>query len=422
MVASPQTAVGTPPAKSVIVVGAGIVGVSCALYLQRDGHRVTLVDRDEPGSGTSFGNAGGVVSTSCTPLATPRNLKAVPSMLFDPLGPLVVRWRYLPKLLPWLIRFLRESAPDRVEHNSRAIAALGAGSLDAWYDLLRSTRSEDLIKPLGWLKVYETEAGFAAAAFEREMMDRRGHRYEILNADELRQLEPALAPIYRHGYHQPDCAFIVNPKRAVDSLAAAFAAGGGRIERAEVTGFELNGAARQVVTTAGPLETDAIVLACGAWSRGLARELGAAVPLETERGYHLMLPQPARSLNRPTNNGEHSFVLTPMEHGIRLASQVELAGLDAPPDYRRVRALLPQVKRMLPSLETTEQSVWLGFRPTLPDSKPVLGASPRHRGVYFAFGHNHLGLTHGPVTGRIVADLVAGRDPGLDMAPYRADR
>lgn len=408
--------------KTITVIGAGIVGVSTALYLQRDGHQVTLVDRGEPGSGTSFGNAGGVVSTSCAPLAMPGLLRQVPGMLSDPLGPLVVRWRYLPRLLPWLLRLVRESAPERAEHNSRAIAALGERSLAAWHELLRDTRTKDVIRPLGWLKVYESDRAFAAGAAERAFMERRGHRYEILNAEELRQLEPALAPIFRHGYHQPDCAFVTNPKRAVDGLAAAFADRGGRIAQAEVTGFELGGGSRRVRTSTGKIETEAIVLAAGAWSRGLAAQLGARVLLESERGYHLMLPAPARNLRRPTVWGEHSFVLSPMEHGVRLTSQVELAGLAAAPDFRRVRSLLPLAKRMLPALETRELSAWLGFRPTLPDSKPVIGRSPRFEDVYFAFGHHHLGLTLGPVTGKLVADLVAGRDPGLDLDPYRPDR
>jgi len=411
-----------PAPRAIAVVGAGIVGVSAALHLQRDGHRVLLIDRSGPGSGTSFGNAGGVVSSSCVPLSTPGILWKVPRMLLDPVGPLVVRWRYLPRLLPWLIRFVRESAPARVEANSRAIAALGERSLEAWREVARLADAEDLLRPLGWLKVFETDAGFAGTALDREIMDRRGHRYELLGADEIRQLEPALAPSFKHAYYQPDCAFVTNPKRAVEALAAAFVAAGGRIERAEVTGFDLAAAQRRLLTANGALEADLLVLAAGAWSRGLAARLGARVPLDTERGYHIMLPTPEPNLRRPVLWGEKGFVLGPMEEGVRLNSQVELAGLDAPPDFRRIRSLLPLARRMLPSLVPDERSAWLGFRPSLPDSRPVIGPSPRHRDVWLAFGHHHLGLTHGPVTGRIVADLVAGRDPGLDMTPYRADR
>jgi glycine/D-amino acid oxidase-like deaminating enzyme len=165
-----------------------------------------------------------------------------------------------------------------------------------------------------------------------------------------------------------------------------------------------------------------IVLTAGAWSRGLARQLGARVPLDTERGYHLMLPPVEPGLGRPTIHGERSFSLCPMEHGTRLTSQVEFAGLDAPPDYRRVRGLLGAAKRMLPGLEAEERSAWLGFRPSLPDSLPAIGPVPGRPGIYLGFGHGHLGLTQGPVTGRILADLIAGRDPGIDMTPYRPDR
>jgi D-amino-acid dehydrogenase len=253
-------------------------------------------------------------------------------------------------------------------------------------------------------------------------MTRRGRRFELLNADELRQLEPALAPVFRHGFLQPEAAFLADPGAAVARLAADFLARGGSIVRDEVTGFELSGRPRRVVTLNGGHEAEAIVLAAGAWSRGLARQLGAKVRLDTERGYHLMLPAADPGLRRPVVNGEEHFVLCPMETGVRLTSQVEFAGLDAPPDYRRIRALLPRAKRMLPGLVAEERSAWLGFRPSLPDSLPVIGPSPRHAEVLFAFGHGHLGLTQGPVTGRVVADLLAGRDPGIDLAPYRPGR
>lgn len=411
-----------PRPRRVAVIGAGIVGMSAALYLQRDGHAVTVIDPRPPGTGASFGNAGGVVVTACTPLALPGILKQVPAMLRDPLGPMVLRWRYLPRIAPWLIDLLRASRPERVEAISEALAALHAGATEAWRDLARQSGAEDLLRPVGWLKVYETDRGFAATAAARALMTRRGIAFEVLNADELRQLEPGLAPIFRHGFFQPDSSFVANPGRAVAHFAAEFVGRGGRILRDRVTGFDLSASPRRVLTGTGAEAAEAIVLAAGAWSRGLARQLGAKVRLDTERGYHIMLPAEGADLRRPTVHGEQDFVLSPMEHGIRLASQVEFAGLAAPPDFRRVRGLLPRAQRMLPGLAAAEQSAWLGFRPSLPDSLPVIGPSPRHGDVFLAFGHGHLGLTEGPVTGRIVADLVAGRDPGLDLTPYRPER
>ncbi len=408
--------------RRVAVVGAGVVGLSAALYLQRDGHRVTVIDPREPGSGTSYGNAGGLVFTSCAQLAMPGLLGRVPKMLSNPLGPVTLRWRHLPRIAPWLLRLALAGRPARAEAISRALSALNAGAADAWRDLARQSGAETLLREVGWLKVYESDAALAATAFERELMTRRGRRFELLNADELRQLEPGLAPIFRHGFFQPDAAFCANPAAATGCFTADFLSRGGRIVRDEVTGFELSARPRRVVTLAGAVETEAIVLSAGAWSRGLARQLGVKVHLDTERGYHLMLPPAEPGLRRPVVNGEEHFVLCPMETGLRLTSQIEFAGLAAPPDYRRIRGLLPRAKRMLPGLRPEEQSAWLGFRPSLPDSLPVIGLSPRHGDVVLAFGHGHLGLTQGPVTGRIVADLLSGRDPGLDLACYRPGR
>lgn len=409
--------------KSIAVVGAGIVGVSAALFLQRDGHAVTLIDRKGPAAGASYGNAGGVVSAACAPLGMPGLLWRVPRMLMDPTGPLVLRWRYLPRIAPWLLRLVLASRPARVERIADALAALNGGAVEAWRSLAAQAKLSDLLCPVGWLEVFETDAGLASTAAERDLMARRGVPFEVLNADELRQLEPALAPIFRHGFFMPGCDFVANPGRAVEGLVADFVGRGGRLVQAEVSGFSLGERPYRVLGPSGAVgEADAIVLAAGAWSRGLARRLGVSVPLDTERGYHLMLPPVDRGLGRPTIHGELSFALCPMEHGTRLTSQVEFAGLDAPPDFRRVRGLLGAVKRMLPAVETEERSAWLGHRPSLPDSLPAIGPVEGAPGVYVGFGHGHLGLTQGPVTGRILADLVAGRDPGIDMRPYRPDR
>jgi len=409
--------------RSIAVIDAGIVGVSTALYLQRDGHAVTLIDRVGPAAGASYGNAGGVVAASCEPLGMPGMLARVPGMLTDPLGPLVLRWRYLPRIAPWRVRLVLASRPSRVEQIADARAALNAGVETAWRSLVAQAGIADLLRPGGWLEVYETDRGFASTAARRDLMARRDVPFEVLSADELRQLEPSLAPIFKYGLFMPDCPFVANPGRAVERLATDFAERGGRLVTAEVTGFELAVRPYRVLAGTGPVvDTEVIVLAAGAWSRGLARQLGATVPLDSERGYHLMLPPVEPGLGRPAIHGERSFSLSPMEHGTRLTSQVEFAGLDAPPDYRRVRGLLGAAKRMLPGLETEERSAWLGFRPSLPDSLPAVGPVPGRPGVYLGFGHGHLGLTQGPVTGRILADLVAGRDPGIDLAPYRPDR
>lgn len=405
----------------VAVIGGGIVGVSTAHFLQRAGRRVVLIERDAPGAGTSYGNAGAVAPDGVMPLGTPGTIWRVPRMLLDPCGPLVLRWRYLHRIAPWLFALIRASTPRRVAAIARARATLAAGAEEAWRDLLRGSTVESLLRPHPWLEVYDSAAGFAETAAERALMSELGLPCEVLDADALRQLEPALAPIFRHGFLQGG-GFVANPGRVVEALAARFAAEGGTILRAEARDLQPQAPGWRITTHQGDLSAAQIVVAAGAWSRRLVRRLGLDVPLDTERGYHAMLAPVSPGLSHPTYWGERGFVLAPMEQGLRLTTGVEFAGLDAPPDFRRIRRMLPLAQRMLPGLAAEPRSLWLGFRPSLPDSKPVIGPVPGRTGAFLAFGHGHLGLTLGPVTGRIVADLVAGRAPGIDLAPFRADR
>jgi D-amino-acid dehydrogenase len=411
-----------PAGQRVAVIGAGIVGMSCALFLQRDGHRVTVIDPREPGDGASFGNAGIIATCQVNPIAMPGIVRRVPRMLLDPHGPLILRWRYLPRIAPWLWQLARNTRPDRVARIAAALAALLEQADTAYDALLREAGAEALRRRTGWLKVYSSEAGFAATRAERALLQANGVRFDIIGADEIGQLEPGLARLFPRGVFFPDCGQVLNPKRLVLTLAAAFAARGGTLLRETVTGVDVEGERRAIVTERQHYPTDAIVLAAGAWSGPLARALGAPVPLDTERGYHFMFDTPARGLSRPVGWGEHYFGLIPMEHGIRMTSGVEFAGLDAPPNYRRITRLADVARTMLPGLPAEPASRWQGFRPSLPDSLPVLGPSRRYPGCFFAFGHQHLGVTLGAVSGRIVADLVAGRDPGLDLTPYAGER
>jgi D-amino-acid dehydrogenase len=409
--------------KHIAVVGAGMVGVSCAHFLQRDGHRVTIFDPNDPGSGTSFGNAGLISQSSVMPSSTPGLVKRIPKMLMDPQSPLVLRWQYVPRLLPWLAGFLANSARGRVERNCLATAQLFRHVMSAYDIVIRETGCGDLIQATGSLKLFESEASFQTSAFERAMMDRCGCRYDVLGADEIRQLEPNLAPIFVRALFIPDSRNILNPGRLVETVARAVAAKGAVLQREKVATVEIGAAGKPVIVTdKGRHAADAVVVAAGVRSGKLARQLGAKVVLDGERGYHVMLPRPERSINRYLQFAESRISLSPKEGGLRMTSIVELASPDAPPDYRRIRRLKAQAARVLPGLTPEEQSIWMGSRPSLPDNVPVLARSPRHDSVFFAFGHSHLGMTMGPVSGRIIADLVAGRDPGLDMTPYGAVR
>lgn len=411
------------PPQHIAVIGAGMVGVSCAFFLQRDGHRVTLLDPNEPGSGTSFGNAGLISQSSVMPSSTPGLVKRIPKMLTDPESPLVLHWQYVPRLLPWLIGFLANSPRDRVERNCLATAQLFGHVMDAYDTVIQEAGCEALIQPTGSLKLFESAAAFEASAFQLKMMDRCGCRYEVLGAEEIRQMEPNLAPIFERAILFPDSRNILNPRKLVETVAHSVLSRGGILKQERVQTVEMDASGRPIVCTdAGRHAVDKLVVAAGVRSGRLARQLGARIVLDAERGYHIMLPDPERSIRRYLQFAERSFSLSPKEGGLRMTSIVELASIDAPPDYRRIRRLLPHVARVLPGLQPEEKSIWMGARPSTPDNVPVIGRSPRHEHVYFAFGHSHLGMTMGPVTGRIIADLVAGRDPGLDLSPYRAVR
>ena len=410
--------------KRIAVIGAGIVGVATGLILQREGHQVTLVDPAPPGTGTSFGNAGSIAVGSVYPTGSPGNWKQVPKMLVDPASPLNIRPAHLPRMLPWLVQFLAASTPSRVEEISKHLRAITKDAMTAHKTLITLSGAHEVVRPVGWLKVYSSQAKFDRTAEERATMERRGVRFDVLTADEIRQLEPGLSPRFTHAYHQPENGFVSQPIKLTEAYFAKFRDLGGGWIAERVQRFDCGAAGvEQVVTDRGMHDVDAVVVAAGARSHEICAMLGRKVPLDTERGYHLNLNVlEGPELRRPTVIGDHGFVLAPMQDGLRLTTGAEFAGVDAPPDFRRVYRMLPMAHEALPGLKTEVTREWLGFRPSTPDSVPVIGASPDQPNVYFGFGHSHIGLTLAARTGELLADLIAGRDPGIDMAPYRIDR
>ena len=409
--------------RDVVVLGAGIIGLCSVLSLQRDGHRVTLIDRLPPGEGTSYGNAGLIQVDAVLPIAMPGILRKVPQMLTDPEGPLVIRWRYLVRLAPWLLRFVAAARPGRVESISIALAALLEHAHASYRPLLTASGAEDLFVPTGELFVYRKRAAYEASKPDHEHRRRLGIAMEEVGPAEMRQLEPALSPDVEFGVFSPGCLRVADPLTLSQRLADTIVRGGGTILRESVTDIELgpDGPAA-VITDKGRHDLDRLVIAMGAFSKQWAAKLGARLPLDTERGYHLMLPRPGVELRTPLLVGDHRFGITPMTHGVRLAGTAELASLDAPPDYRRSRMLGRMAQRVVPDLRLDDAEEWMGFRPSMPDSLPVIGPVPGSDRAFLAFGHGHLGLTLGAITGQIVADLVAGRDSDIDRTPYRTDR
>jgi D-amino-acid dehydrogenase len=414
-------------ARRVGVIGAGVVGVCAAAWLQRDGHSVFMIEPGNPGEGASFGNAGCFNGSSVTPIAMPGVIRNVPRWLMDPLGPLSLRWSYLPAILPYLVRFVRSATPDKVRAQARALRPLIAPTVPLIRELARDAGAEDLIEQRGHLYVYRSAEALAKDGFAWALRRENGVVVDEFDADELRQLEPALSREYVRGLLVRENGHTTNPLGLVTRLFAEFRRRGGEIVQARAIGFRLDGGRLTAIQTdAGDLPADAAIVCAGAHSRPLAATLGERIPLETERGYHLMIADAEVMPRIPTADADGKFVATPMQLGLRFAGTVELAGLAAPPDWRRARILLEQGRRMLPGLaaEYPEDrvSMWMGHRPALPDSLPVLGSSRASPDVIYAFGHGHIGMTSAPMTGKIVADLIAGRPAPIDIAAFRPGR
>ena len=408
--------------ESVVVVGGGAVGLCCALHLLRRGHRVTVVDRGVPGDGASGHNAGLFSVGNCLPTATPGVIRSVPKMLVDPYSPLAIRWTYLPRMVPWLLRFIASGRPAQVERASVAIAGLVKQALRAWEDVLPIHDSEGVVIEGGHLLGYGTDAVFAKAAFAIETRRRRGIDMRVLDEDGVADLSPILEGRFRHGVYIPRGPW-ANPRQLCKVLTDRMVAAGGRRVTGEVTGFVRSG--DRVIaaeTTSGKMEAGVVVIAAGAWSKSLTRMLGFTTPLDTERGYGVDLPDPGVELPFPIISMDYHFGMTPLPNGLRLAGTDELAGLEAPPDYRRADRLVDATKLVFPELRTHGAKRWMSYRPSHPDSLPVIGRAPRHSNVFLAYGHGHIGFTLAAITGEIIGQLVSNENPSVDPAPFHPSR
>ncbi|NMM08298.1 FAD-binding oxidoreductase [Polaromonas sp.] len=411
--------------RSIAVVGAGIVGAATALALAAEGYAVTVIDRGEVGAGTSSGNAGGIVEGAVTPTATPDVIRSIPAYIFDRNGAAVLRPAYVLQALPWLVRFIAAGRPARVASIAAALHPLVSNAMRAHRTLAGLSNALDFIRTVGWLKVYGSEAGFSKTAFERELMTRHGVDFSILNAGEVADLEPNLnKDAYTRGIFQPQSGFVNYPMGLAQAYFEGSLRRGAQYVQENVQEIRVNDGGISVRTDQTIRRFDSVVVATGAWSKQFARQLGDRVSLDTERGYHLSLGLTGTHLlSRPVGFPERDCVLSPMHDGISVVSGDELAGLDAPPDYRRIRALLPFVNSVLPGTRfQTVQREWMGHRPSTPDSLPVIGRSPRCHRVFYAFGHGHLGLTLSAITGQLIAGMVGGRADPFDLTPYRIDR
>ncbi|MER8944151.1 FAD-binding oxidoreductase [Mesorhizobium sp. M0915] len=412
------------PPKRIVVAGCGIIGIMCALELQRRACDVTVIDPRAPGEGCSFGNAGNVVAGAVVPFSMPGSLLKIPNWVLSPHGPLSIRLRRLPWLLPWLLEWLKASHPTNVRHISKAMHAMHAETFDLYLPLLRELGESNLITKVGQLYVSRHAHGAEGDALSRALRAEAGIRVERLSGGQIRDLVPALSREFCSGILFPDNGTCANPFRLVQVLARAFVARGGAIQRSAMVAVERNpeGGGTAILESGGRLSYDGLVIAAGAWSNQLAGMFGARVPLEAQRGYHVTLPEPGIKLELAVANCDFHCAATSMEMGLRLTGTAEFAGLDAKPNWQHAKRLLKFGAQMFPGLQTTGAQQWVGMRPTLPDGLPVLDRASSDRNVIFAFGNGSYGLTEAPMMARLVAALAMNERPSVDLSPFTLAR
>lgn len=398
----------------IAVVGAGVVGAATALRLRQRGAEVVLVDRAAPGSGCSAGNSGAISPASVAPLALPGVLAAVPGMLLDGESPLYLPLAYLPRALPWLLRFVASAQPRRVAEAAQRLDALYRGTIEMHAQMAQALGVPELFLRQGHLHVYPDAAALAKDATGWRLRAEYGYRCERLDRAGIAALEPRLSPTYRVGMFLADHATILNPRRYVEAMAQAFVAAGGRLARADVAalrpqdgGWTLQG----LDAADGAARFDQVVVAGGAWSGALLQPLGVRLALESQRGYHLQFAGGQDTVSRTVVLADRKVFVTPMEEGLRVGGTVEIAGLAAPPDARRAEVLARIARSCFDGLQGLATRTWMGHRPCMPDSVPVVGPAAGHPGLWLAVGHGHLGLTGSLPTAQRIADGILGPQP-----------
>ena len=404
----------------IAVIGAGVIGLAVAEALLAEGHEVTLIDPAPPGMGASYGNAGTIADYAVMPVGTPDVLRNLPSLLFDKDSPLAIRRAALASLAPWLLRFARQSLPAAAARNASAIAALVADACPRWEELASRIGGAQILQRRGCLYIYETAQGFQAAQADIAFRKTIGISAEMISPQALVAMEPALPEVAGGAAFFPKAVFLSDPGQMVQLLASKVLAQAAFVQAA-ATELQRNAGGVQIRGADFQLQARKVVIAAGAHSRALARAAGDRVPLDTERGYHLEWDMPAPRLSRPTCPTSRGFYLCPMQGRLRVAGTVELGGLTAPPSPHRLKKLAEGARAIFPDLGAPDRS-WMGFRPSMPDSLPVIGRSAAGAEVIHAYGHGHIGLTLAPITASIVSDLVAGRPSAIDISAYRATR
>jgi len=406
-----------------MVLGAGIVGTSIALHLAKRGLAVALVDRRAPGEETSYGNAGIIEGSTLLPHPFPRGLSALVRIALKRATAANYHVGFLPRVAPWLLAYRSNSALARRKEFANAMRPMFARALPEHEALIAEAGAGRYLRKAGWLKVYRSDEGFADTAPERELAGQLGLPCEVLDPDGARALEPSLAPAFRHAIFLREPASITNPLALTKAYAARFTALSGLVLKGDARSLHRNGAQWRIETPEGPIDAAAAVLALGPWTPDTLGALGLRFPLAVKRGYHQHFRARGNAgLTRPVVDADVGYCVASMEQGLRLTTGAEFAARDAPPTPVQLDRLMPAARALFPLGEPVDAAPWMGSRPCFADSRPVIGAAPGQPGLWLAFGHAHWGLTLGPATGRLVAEMMTGAAPFCDPRPYRADR
>ncbi len=409
--------------EEITVLGAGIVGISCALSLQRRGYAVRLIDRRGPGEETSSGNAGVLSYSNITPLASPLLLARMLPLMLNRDADFLLHYAHLPALLPWLTRFLLRCRRATYLADGQAMAALTLPSIDLHRQWINQSGAQKLLNQLGVLKLYRGQQSYSNDTLERELLEICGVRFSLLERADIRQIEPDLHDIFSHGVMIDDSISINHPQKLCKAYADLFVSEGGEFYQANVNDLSREGGGWKMTSDHGALLAHKLVLCLGAWTPSLLTPLGYRNPLAIERGYHSVFnPAEGKKLARPVFDVDGSYVIAPMQMGLRVTSGSNLTYRETAPTPRQIEQVIPRARQAFPLGEQLLERPWMGRRPSLPDTLPIIGPAPAHENLWLAFGHSHMGLTLGPISGELIANHVAAGEQPLDATPYLAQR
>ena len=407
--------------KNIAVIGAGIVGICSAYFLQKSGYKVTLFDHKEPGSMTSSGHACTFADYACIPVNSPTIFKDLPSMLLKQDGPLSIDFRYILKNLPWAFSFLQNCKKNRVEYIATALANFLSYSRLTYDQLFKEVDVSQYINNNETLYLYKTQKEFQAARYSINLRKKNGVKIQELNSAEIMEMEPNIAPLYYCGLIFKGSRHTVNPIKVSKKIFESFLNKGGSFLNKKITAINNTKIAVEIFSENNTFNFDNIIISAGSWSKELALMIGDKFPLDTERGYHVLFENNNKLINRPIGWSQSGFYIIQIEEGIRAAGTVEIAGLHKKANPKRLSMIEKEARKLLPMLGNMK-STWLGFRPTLPDAMPIIGQSEKNKKVFYAFGHQHIGWTLGAVTGKVIKELVQGRKPNIDISAFSPKR